>query len=110
MGIDPMTAALRRWPTLALLGLLCACAARPPPQSQPDLAAFLQRRAACDHWRGEVPDPPEPERIHEIEQEVAKYCTGTDAQLAALKQRYRHDPTVLRQLAAFEARIEKTAR
>ena len=82
--------------------LLAACAA---PRA-PDLAIFLERRATCDHLRGEVPDPPDPQRLREVEQGVAAYCTGTDAQLAALRQRYRDDPVVTKQLAQFEDRVE----
>jgi hypothetical protein len=83
--------------------LLAACAAPPPT---PDLATFLERRALCDHFRGEVPDPPDAQRMREVAQQVDAYCTGTDAQLAALKQRYRDDPAAAKQLAQFEDHIE----
>lgn len=101
MGIERVAAAL------AALGLLCACAAAP---ATPDLATFLERRATCDHLRGEIPDPPDAQRMREIEQQTAEYCSGTDAQLALLKQRYRDDPAVARQLAQFEPRIEATTK
>ena len=97
MGIERATAAL------AALALLCACAAEP---AAPDLATFLERRAACDHFRGEIPDPPAEERMREVQQKQAEYCTGTDAQLALLKKRYRDDPAVMKQLAEFEPQIE----
>ena len=106
MDIDPFLVVLRRCPTFALLGLLWGCAA-PPAQ---DLAAFLQRRAACDHWRGEFPDPPDAERVRDVEQKVAEYCAGTDAQLAALKKRYHLDAAVSQQLKALEPQIEKTSK
>ena len=87
---------------LGALLTLASCAAPPPV----DLATFLDRRATCDHLRGEVPDPPDAQRMREIEQGTAAYCTGTDAQLAQLKARYRDDPAVSKQLAEFEPRIE----
>jgi len=87
---------------IVLLAALAGCAAAPPV----DLAAFLERRATCDHLRGEIPDPPDPQRMREIEQGTAAYCSGTDAQLARLKARYRDDPVVSKQLAEFEPRIE----
>ena len=99
MGTEPRVAALA-----VLAALLAGCAAAPP---QVDLAAFLERRATCDHLRGEVPDPPDPQRMREIEQGIAQACTGTDAQLAQLKARYRDDPVVSKQLAEFEPRIER---
>jgi hypothetical protein len=106
MGIDREMAVLRQWPTFALLGLLWGCAALP----EPDLDTFLQRRAACDHARGEFPDPSDPERVRDVEQQVGEYCTGTDAQLAALKKRYRLDAAVSQRLGAFEPQIEETVK
>jgi hypothetical protein len=96
------TVAAAMAPATALL--FAACAAPPPA---PDLATFLERRALCDHFRGEVPDPPDAQRMREVVQQVDAYCTGTDAQLAALRQRYRDDPAVAKQLAQFEDRIER---
>ena len=87
---------------LAVLASLAGCAT----EATPELASFLERRADCDHWRGEVPDPPDPDRMREVEQQTAQTCRGTDAQLAALKKRYRDDPAVTRQLAGFELQIE----
>lgn len=98
MGID----ARARAALLAALAALAGCAT----DATPDLAAFVERRAACDHLRGEIPDPPDPARMREIEQQTAQYCTGTDAQLAALKKRYRDDPVVSGQLAQFEPQVE----
>jgi len=103
MAIDAMTARRALAAALASTALLAACAA---PPSTPDLAAFLERRATCDHFRGEVPDPPDPERMRAVEKGIAESCTGTDAQLAALRRRYRDDPVVSRQLAEFEDRVE----
>ena len=97
MGIERVTAAF------ATLVLLCACAAEP---ATPDLATFLQHREICDHLRGEVPDPPDEARMRQIVLEQTAYCTGTDAQLASLKKRYRDDPAIAKQLAEFEPRIE----
>ena len=97
MGIERAAA------SLATLGLLVACAAQP---AAPDLATFLERRATCDHFRGEIPDPPDAQRMREVERQIAASCTGSDAQLALLKKRYRDDPAVMKQLDEFEPRIE----
>ena len=98
MAIDARTRAA----LLAALVTLAACAT----DATPSLATFLERRATCEHLRGEIPDPPDAARMREIEQQTAQYCSGTDAQLAALKKRYRDDPVVSKQLADFEPRIE----
>lgn len=105
-GTDEMILALRCWSKITLVGFLTACST-PPAQ---DLETFLQRRAACDHARGEFPDPPDDERMREVEHQVAKYCTGTDSELAALKCRYRLDAAVSNRLAAFETYIEKAVK
>ena len=102
MAIDARAFAARI-AALAFLATMGACAV---PPATPDLATFLDRRAACDHWRGEVPDPPDPQRMREVEQQTGQWCKGTDAQLALLKKRYRDDPVVSNQLAAFEPQVE----
>ena len=101
MAIESARMGRRRCAAVSL-ALVAACAA---PASV-DLAGFLERRATCDHLRGEIPDPPDAARLREIEQQTAQYCSGTDAQLAALKKRYRDDPVVSKQLADFEPQIE----
>ena len=82
---------------------LAGCATSPPAV---DLKTYLERREMCDHMRGEFPDPPDPERMRDIQQQVDQFCPGSDAQLAALKLRYREDPAVMKQLDALEPTIE----
>lgn len=103
MGIEAMSPLRAFAAALVAAALLAACAV--PPTSA-DLATFLERRATCDHFRGEVPDPPDPQRMKEVEEQVELSCKGTDAQLAALKQRYRDDEAVSKQLAQFEPEVE----
>lgn len=95
-----------RWSKIAVIGSLVACST----SSGQDIETFLQRRAACDHARGEIPDPPDKERMREVEYQIARFCTGTDSELAALKNRYRLDAAVSKRLAAFEPNIEKAAK
>ena len=103
MAIEAARATCRHLGALASLLLLAACAT----PTAPDLATFLQRRDLCEHFRGEFADPPDPDRQREIDRGLAEYCTGTDAQLAALKKRYRDDPAVMKKLEALEPRIER---
>lgn len=86
--------------------LLCALAGCMSPPVPVDLNAYLERREMCDHLRGEFPDPPDPERMHDILEQVDRFCPGSDAQLAELKRRYRDDPKAMAQLDALEPRIE----
>jgi hypothetical protein len=75
-----------------------------------DVQRFVDRRDTCDHFRGEVPDPGDRERMAEIRELLSKYCTGTDAELAALRTRYRANGAVIEVLSAYETKIEATKR
>ena len=89
--------------SIVQMALLAACAVPVPVL---DLPAFLERRAMCDHFRGEFPDPPDPERMRDVLAQIEIQCTGIDEQLDALKKRYRDDPAVSRQLDQFETGLD----
>ncbi|WP_188578182.1 hypothetical protein [Azorhizobium oxalatiphilum] len=69
-----------------------------------DVRAFIKRRDGCDHFRGE--EPTDPERAKEINTQLKKLCTGTDAQLARLRLSYATNRAVMRALAPYERKIE----
>ena len=70
----------------------------------PDVAAFIERRDGCDHFRGE--EPYDEERRAFLEKNIVELCSGTDQQLAALKIKYSSDPNVIAKLVQYEADIE----
>jgi hypothetical protein len=82
-----------------LLPALGACG-----QRTDDIAAFEERRTKCDHFRGE--EPYDKERAAFLREQTRKYCSGTDAELAKLKQKYAGDPAVMKTLNAYEERVE----
>jgi hypothetical protein len=70
-----------------------------------DVAAFVEERQQCDHFRGE--DAYDEARAKEINAALDRYCTGTDARLAKLKAKYSKGPAaVATALGEFENRIE----
>lgn len=84
-----------------------------------EVLAFLDRRASCEHWRGEPYAEPaelaaaDPQgraaleaRRDEIVRNANDECRGTDATLAALRRRHASDLALRGLLAAFEDRIE----
>ena len=84
---------------------LLASALVPQADALPaDVRSYIARRDACDHFRGE--GAPEGNRQDEIEAQMRKLCTGTDAELARLKRAHAHKPAVQRALARFDPRIE----
>lgn len=84
------------------LGPAMAAEARLPA----DVANYVEQREGCDHFRGEIPDPPDEQRMKEIEREIRKLCTGTDKKLIILKRKYAKNQTVLKRLNEFEEDIE----
>lgn len=89
----------------AIIGVLgCASTVDSPSKLPGDVAEFVERRQTCDHFRGE--EPYSPERRAQIEAATAKYCRGSDRELAALRSKYRSNAAVLNRLKAYEADIE----
>lgn len=70
----------------------------------PDVAKFVERRDGCDHFRGE--EPYDEERRLFLLQNMKELCTGTDRQLAELKEKYAGQPHVMKKLNDYEAQIE----
>jgi hypothetical protein len=71
-----------------------------------DVRNFIDDREGCDHMRGEVPDPPDKQRMKEIKREMDKLCKGTDRKLALLKRRYAANRAVMQRMNEFETRVE----
>lgn len=80
--------------------------AAPAPDAPlpPEVVAFRERRDECDHFRGE--DPYDEERAAFLSEALTRTCTGTDAELKALRARYAGDPRVLAALAEYEDEAE----
>lgn len=94
--------ALRRLLPL-LLGIGLTASAAPPPLPK-DVAAFMERRDACDHWRGEAGY--DAERRKDIEWSICQSCPGTDAELAKLKGKYAGNKAVMDKLSGYETEVE----
>lgn len=71
-----------------------------------DVVKYIKQREGCDHFRGEMPDPPDEQRMKKIEREIRKLCMGTDNKLERLKRKYATNRAVLKPLNEFEEKIE----
>lgn len=74
------------------------------PEVPADVADFKERRDLCDHFRGE--EPYDYERRRFLEENLKRYCTGTDKELASLKATYRNNKSVMDVLEKYEETIE----
>ena len=83
---------------------MAAASATPALALPPDAAKFREERELCDHFRGE--EPYDAQRRRELEQQLNRYCKGTDARLAALRARYADQPRVIDALKDFDAQVE----
>ena len=75
-----------------------------------DFKKFVDDRDACEHFAGEIPDPPNPERMKDVLEQMEIYCTGTDGRLATLKVKYAKNPNVMSKLNEYEENIEMIRR
>jgi len=69
-----------------------------------DVLAFIEKRDACNHFRGE--EPYSEERRKFINENLTELCVGTDAELAKLKESHSRDELVLKKLSNYETDIE----
>lgn len=94
-----------KWSSL-LIPLLTVLPLQAADKLPREVQKFIARRETCEHFRGEVPDPEERERMREVSLQIEKSCRGTDQQLASLKKKYRSSAVVQRRLAQYEPQIE----
>nr|WP_218036477.1 hypothetical protein [Sphingobium sp. EM0848] len=77
---------------------------RPFPE---EVTRYMVDRDSCDHFRGE--EAYDMERRAFLQENIVELCTGTDARLARLRERYAQDPAVMAALSGYEDRIEGNA-
>ena len=65
-----------------------------------DVDKFIERREACEHFIGE--EPYDDERRAFLNKSIQETCTGTNAELQALKDKYSDKPNILKKLMPFE--------
>jgi hypothetical protein len=93
---------------LAVGGIFLASVAIAQAQLPEDVARFIERRDACDHFRGE--EAYDAKRREFLEQQTLKLCIGSDRQLAELKRKYGSNKTVMTKLTEYEDQIEGPSR
>ena len=88
--------------------ILASCATAPgPDMCRPALNDFLERREICDHLRGEIPDPDDPEGLQAAIATINQHCQGTDEALRRMKARCASDRDAMARLNALAPRIER---
>jgi hypothetical protein len=89
---------------VAIASISFASAAIAQARLPEDVARFIERRDACDHFRGE--EAYDAKRREFLEQQTLKLCVGSDKQLAGLKKKYAGNQAVMRKLDEYEHEIE----
>ena len=74
-----------------------------------DVRHFMAQLDACDHFRGELPDPEEAERMREVTGQIEKRWRGTDRRLRLLRKKYGSDASVKKRLNVYDEQIEPRA-
>lgn len=76
----------------------------------PEVAAYLERRELCEHFRSEPwpegSSPTDKERRLFLARQFERYCKGSDEGLRELKRKYKDDRAVIERLDKYEADIE----
>lgn len=90
-------------PALLLFSISSIFAAEKLPT---DVKQFIAQRDVCDHFRGELPDPEEAERMREVTGQIEKLCRGSDRRLRLLKKKYGSDANVKKRLNVYDEQIE----
>ena len=68
-----------------------------PQGLPPPIQRFVERAIDCDHWQGEYPY--DADRRAQIDHALRQLrCQTLPSERAALEKRYRHNPSVLKQL------------
>lgn len=93
-----------------VLSLLLAGASLATELYPQEVSEYIERREACDHFRGE-PWPEgasneERERRDFIAAQLKRYCKGSDQAIRALKAKYKNNRVVIDRLEKYEADTE----
>src|SRR5882672_8712503 len=92
----------RGW--VAIGGIFLASGVVAQTRLPEEVARFIERRNACDHFRGE--EAYDAKRREFLEQQMLKLCVGSDKELAGLKKKYSGNKAVVTKLNGYEAQIE----
>jgi hypothetical protein len=93
-----------------ILGLLFAASSLAAEGYPQEVADYIERREACEHFRQE-PWPEgssakDRERRAFIVARFKRYCTGIDRANRALKEKFQNDKAVMERLEKYDADIE----
>ncbi len=89
---------------LLVLAVTSGVFAEPQQDLPSDVSAFVEKRDLCDHFRGE--EPYDEERREFLIKNIIKLCTGTDKELANLKEKYKDNNTITEKMSTYEEDIE----
>lgn len=74
-----------------------------------DIIRFTEQRDQCDYLRGEISGDPEMDNARNLNEQLDKYCKGTDKALVKLKNKYKNNIEITNKLNPYENNIEPHA-
>ncbi|NHZ33794.1 hypothetical protein [Massilia rubra] len=92
-----------------LLAVSTVCHAHETARLPKDVVKFMERRDACDHFRGEVTNVDDRKRLEQIIRKANSLCRGSDRQLAKLRRKYAENEAVISGLKEYEDTINAPA-
>lgn len=67
-----------------------------------DVSQFIEKRDQCDYLSGEISGEPEIDNARNLNEQLDKYCKGTDQLLTTLKLKYKENKSILKKLDTYE--------
>jgi hypothetical protein len=93
-----------------LFAASAACHAHDALRFPKDVGRFMERRDACDYFRGEVANVDDRKRLEAIIRKANSLCRGTDQQLAKLRKKYAGNAAIIDGLKQYEDAINASAK
>lgn len=95
---------------ICLYAASLACHAHETARLPKEVVTFMERRDACDYFRGEVANVDDRKRLEHIIRKANSLCRGSDRQLAKLRKKHAANDAAIDALKDYEETINAPAR
>ncbi|GKX61635.1 hypothetical protein SOASR032_02040 [Pragia fontium] len=71
-----------------------------------DVADFIMKREGCNYFREEMSGEKDIDKMRDLNNQLDYYCKGSDQKLSDLKNKYKNNHAVNKELSHYEENIE----